>query len=323
MIVLPLAVTSQVGGASSFQLLELSSNARSAALGGRTISLAGDDISQFFSNPASADSARRGDIFFNLNPFFTDIFVFNGAYGFNVKDLDGFVFGLTYAGYGSFDETDPTGIELGNFDANDYMLSIGKSHQLGPITLGASLKYLNTTIDTYGASAFLSDIGGVFRVTENWTLGMSFNNIGFIVRRSVGFESFEVPIGVYLGTSFKPAYMPFRFTLTSNNLVDENFIEEIESEGRSNRGVEQILRRIGIGAELLLSDNFQLLVGYNHKRKQELKLEEISGGAGFSYGLMANIKGIELRFSRATFHAAGGSSFISIRTNFREFNSIL
>jgi len=322
-MILPFLAISQAGGINGYQVLDLSTNARSAALAGSAVSLADGDISQFFENPATLDSAKNGDIFFNLNPYFTDAIVFTGAYLFNVKELGSFAVGLHYLDFGSFDRTDAAGNQLGEFSAQDYVISIGKAHKLGPITLGVNLKVLHSSIDSYGSTAIAGDIGGVFSVGSNWSVGMVFSNIGTRLTKFNDLETTSIPFDVKIGTTFKPEHMPLRFTLTTGNLVDSNIVEESSSEGRSNQQVEKILRRVNVGAELVLSKNFQLLFGYSHKRKQELKLEDIGGGAGFSYGLMLNIKKIELRYSRATFHAAGGSSFISLQTNLNNFKSIL
>ncbi len=303
--------------------MELTSNPRSAALAGTSVSISDGDISQFFENPAILDSVASGDIFFNFNPYFTDAFVFNGAYAFDIGKIKNVSVGLNYLDYGSFSRTDATGVSLGEFGAQDYMISIGKSHKLGPITMGVNLKLIHSSIDSYGSTAIVGDIGGLFRVNNNWSVGMVFSNVGGTITDFNELTNASLPMDVKLGTTFKPEYMPLRFTITSNSLTQENSIEAGESEGRSNQSVEKVLRRINFGAELLLSNNFQLLFGYNHKRKQELKLDEISGGAGFSYGVMVGIKRFQLRYSRATFHASGGSSFISIQTNLNDFRSIL
>ncbi len=321
--IFPFITFSQIGGENGYAILDLSSNARTTALAGTTVSIADADISQFFENPATLDSVQSGDILFNINPYFTDAIVFSGAYAFNMKGLGNIGLGLHYMDYGSFNRTDPSGNSLGDFSAQDYAISIGKAHKLGPITIGANLKLLHTSIDSYGSTALAGDIGGIFRVNNNWTVGMVFSNIGGRISNFNELTNSPIPFDVKVGTTFKPEHMPLRFTLTSSNLVDDNVIENSATEGRSNEQVEKILRRLNIGAELLLNENFQLLIGYSHKRKQELKLEDLGGGAGLSYGIKLNIKRIQLRYSRATFHSAGGSSFISIQTNLNNIKRIL
>ncbi len=321
--IVPLIGWAQVGGQLGYQSLNLTSNARAAALGGTAISLADGDISQFFENPAILDSVGAKNIFIQINPYFADISVYSGAYSFEVGSLGVFAAGLNYVNYGSFEMTDEFGNDIGTFQAQDYTFQIGKAHSVGPFTLGASLKVAHSAIDTYGSTTILMDIGGVFRIRNNWTVSMVFANMGATISDFTALESPSIPFDVKLGTSFKPQYMPLRFTITTTNLVNENFALEEGDGGRSNKAVDKVLKRLNFGTEVLLSKNFQLLVGYNHKRKQELRLENIGGGAGFSYGIMVQIKRIELRFSRATFHSAGGTSFISLRTDFNDFKKIL
>jgi hypothetical protein len=320
---IPLLGWSQIGGQSGYQSLNLTSNPRAAALGGTAISLADGDISQFFENPAILDSVSGKNLFFQFNPYFADVFVYSGAYTFNVGNMGTFAAGLNYVNYGSFDMTDEAGNQLGIFSAQDYTFQVGKAHQLGPFTLGVNLKLAHSSIENYGSTAILMDMGGVFRASKNWTIGMVFKNIGTKVSEYSSFSSPAIPFDIKLGMTFKPEYMPLRFTMTTTNIVNENVSQEEESTGRSSNSIDKVWKRVNLGAEVLLSRNFQLLIGYSHKRKQELRLEEIGGGAGFSYGLMVRVKRIELRFSRATYHAAGGSSFISLRTDLNDFKKIL
>ena len=313
---------SQIGGQLDYQALNYTSNPRAAALSGSVISLGDGDLSQFFENPATLDSTESGDVFFHVNPYFADVNVFTAAYSFDLNRIEGLAIGVEFLDFGSFQMTDETGNTLGTFSASDYVISVGKSHRLGPFTLGANLKFAHSTIDIYSTSALAMDVGGLFRVNKNWNFGLVLRNIGTSIS-SQNVSSPTVPFDIKIGTSFKPEYMPLRFSITSNNLSNDNLNLVEETTGRSNRGVNNVLKRVNLGAEILLSDNFQLLFGYNHKRKQELRLDTIGGGAGFSFGLMARVRQFQLRYSRAIYHAAGGSSFISVQTNLNDFKKIL
>ncbi|MEM6642483.1 MAG: type IX secretion system protein PorQ [Bacteroidota bacterium] len=322
LLLLPFTLSAQIGGRAGFQALNLTSNPRTAALSGSAVSLADGDLSQFFENPAILDSVAEKDLFLHINPYFADVSILSAAYRFDIKRVQGFAVGVNYINYGDFQLTDESGQNLGSFGARDYVLALGKAHQLGPVTLGVNLKFINNAIDSYSSSAFAADLGGIFRVNKNWTFGMVISNMGFVVSGNSPTRA-HIPLDVSIGTSFKPEYMPLRFTVTSVNLTERNFSISDDEAGRTNSGLDKALRRVHLGAELLLSNHFQLLFGYHHKRKQELRLESLGGGAGFSYGLMLKIKQIQLRFSRATFHAAGGTSFISLQTNLNEFKKIL
>ncbi|MEM8938950.1 MAG: type IX secretion system protein PorQ [Bacteroidota bacterium] len=323
LFILPLLPSAQIGGQLGYQSLNLTSNPRSAALSGSSISLADGDISQFFENPAVLDSVASKSIFFHINPYFSDVSIYSMAYSFDIDDIHDFALGLNYVDYGSFERTDETGMVLGTFSASDYVLYVGKAHQLGPFTLGASLKFINTNIDTYSSSALALDFAGIFRINKNWTFGMVFENMGVQLTNNSDINSASLPSDVKVGTSFKPEYMPIRFTFTSINLIDQNLSLNETTSVKSTSTFDRVLKRIHLGAEILLNKHFQLLVGYNHKRKQELKLETRGEGAGFSYGLMVKVKQIQFRFSRATYHASGGSSFISLQSNLRDFKKIL
>lgn len=318
----PLLGRAQIEGQPGYQSLNLSTNPRAAALGGTTISLADKDGSQFFENPATLDSISSKNLFFHINPYFADAFVYTGAYTFQLKKVGVFSAGINYVNYGSFAMTDETGVNLGTFQAHDYTVVLGKAHSLGPITMGANLKITRSAIESYGSTALLLDIGGVFHVNKNWIVAMVFQNIGGRLSQFTDLTQPVIPFDVKIGTSFKPQYMPLRFTFTTTNLVNKNPILEPTS-GRSVKTVDQLGRRVNLGAELLLSKHFQVLIGYSHKRKQELKLANTSGGAGLSYGIMLKVKRIEFRFTRAVYHAAGGSSFISLRTDLNDFKTIL
>lgn len=313
---------SQVGGINGYQTLETTTNARAAALAGTSISLADGDISQFFENPAVLDSTKAGSIFFNVNPYFADINLFTGAFAFELSRWGIFSVGIHYLSSDDMEATDPSGNVVGSFQVQDYVVVVGKAHQLGPITLGINLKLMHSSIEDFGSTAIAGDIGGHFRITKNWTVGMVFAHIGGRITNYNELVRSELPFDVKIGTTFKPEYMPIRFTITSSNLVNRNVIEPFSSESIANNQLERIFRRVNLGAELILSENFQLLIGYNHKRKQEMKLEA-SGGAGVSYGVMAGIKRFQIRFSRSIYHTGRGTSFISVQTNLNEVRRIL
>ena len=71
--------------------------------------------------------------------------------------------------------------------------------------------------------------------------------------------------------------------------------------------------------ELFLGKNVKVLVGYNHRLRRELRLQQTAGGAGFSFGLFLKIKMFDITYARSTFHTAGGSNHLTLTTNFKKF----
>lgn len=309
----------------NYQSLNAPFGARNAALGGTVVSLADGDIMQFVHNPAVLDSVSAGALALNYSPYFAGIHAFSGAYQADFPALGKIAFGLTYFDYGTFTETTDNGQVIGEFEANDYLISIGKSHQLGSFSLGMNLKYALNGIAGYNSSVILGDLGGIYRAPNtDFTVGLVFKNFGFVVDDFDGRDS-QVPFDVQLSTSVKPQHMPFRFSISAYNLTETSLYHQLEgnSDSRAVKVADKIFRRINLGAELIIHQNIQFLFGYSHLRRQELSLVDSAEGAGFSYGFLIGIKKIKIRYAHASYHAAGGTDFFTIQTNLNSFNKIL
>ena len=309
----------QIGGKRIFEFLNLPSNARTAGLGGVVITSTVDDVNMFLSNPALLDSTNNNFLSFNYLSFYADIKYNSFAYTRNFNKLGTIGFGIQHVGYGSFDSYDATGAAIGKFDAGETALTISKNHTLGLFTLGVNVKYVQSLIDTYKASGLFMDFGGVFKHPEKeLTIGLNFKSVGFLLSDYTSTGSSSLPFDVQAGITFKPQFMPFRFTFTAYNLARGNntFFDQSISDAQDKPGnFDEIFRHINIGTELVLSKNFNIRIGYNHLIKQELKLSESAKGAGVSFGFMVRIKAFELAYTNTTYHASGGRSFITITSD--------
>jgi hypothetical protein len=65
--------------------------------------------------------------------------------------------------------------------------------------------------------------------------------------------------------------------------------------------------------ELLISRNVHLLVGYNHQKRQEGKLETGGIGPGLSYGASVQARGFQLTYARFSSVPQAGTSQLSLR----------
>lgn len=306
----------QVSGENSYGVLQLPSGARSTALGGVVPALPGD-ITLVADNPALLDSVNSGDFAFAYAPFFGGVNYLNVTGAFEAGKAGRLAIGIAYVDYGDFIERDLIGTELGTFTPRDLMLRVSKSHRIGPFVLGASLKYANTSIAGYSSNAIMTDLGGFYQKPgSQLTFGMVLKNLGTSFSNFATIQP-ELPLDLHMGISFKPEHMPARFSLSAYNFVDSDltyFGQTIDSQ--ENPAVfQEVFRHINLGMELLIGKAFNFLIGYNHLRNQELRLAQGGFGAGFSWGFMARIKKLDIRFSRATYHAAGGMSTFSVQGN--------
>jgi len=317
--IMPLTLFAQVGGQRSFEFQNVPTNTRTTALGGVNVSIADEDINMIFGNPAVNGDTVSGYASFNYVSYFADINAVTFSYQHDLGKYGNWFVGATHFGYGGLIGRDAAGNATEDFDAGETLILIGRNHSVGNFSFGGSLKYVNAVLAEYRASTIAVDLGGVFKHPEKQlNVGLVFKNIGFVISDYTESGDSELPFDVQLGTTFKPEHMPFRFSFTAYNLYkgdiayyNENNIDPEEEPGTADK----IFRHLTVGAELLLSKNVNLRVGYNHLMRQELKLEEASRGAGFSYGLMFRIKAFEFSYSRAGYHAAGALNNFGLTAN--------
>lgn len=323
-----LTIQAQIGGRRNFEFLQVPGNARLAGVGRANVSLHQGDPNVLWQNPALIDSASSKKFGFNYTPYFADIKNTHLAYVHDLPKIGTFGAGLQYLAYGSFEQTDPSGRVIGTFVANDFAFNISYAHQVKYFRMGVSLKFIGSQIETYNATALAADIGGAFTHPKyDWTIGLVFKNVGLVLSDYNEFTQSRLPFEVQLGTSFKPEYMPFRFSITLQQMqqFDITYLDPLQdvtfdANGNSipkkkNFG-DNLLRHFVIGGELLPDKVFSIRFGYNHLINRELREQDASRFNGFSYGFRVRVKALEFAFSRASYHAAGGRNFLSLYLDF-------
>jgi hypothetical protein len=284
-------------------------------LGGINISKNSKDPNGFFQNPALLDSSENNLFAINYLPYFSGVKYSSVAYIQPIKK-NTFGLGIQYYGYGEFQQTDVTGNILGKFAVNDVALTLSHAHKQGNITFGGNIKFVSSVIESYTASAILLDFGGVFKhPKQDLSFAIAVKNIGVQLKNFTPTDSPDLPLDVLMGITFKPQYMPVRFSVTAHHLykydityLDKNIIKKDLSgniiEVNTN-SVDNIARHFVIGAELLLSKSFNILAGYNHLRSKELSQQNIGGFSGFSVGFLLKTKVLNFSYSHAGYNTAG------------------
>ena len=316
-----------LGGQRVFSFLDLPTHARVAALGGQVASAVSPDGAYHLNNPALADSVKKNDLSISLMPYLAAAKYYTLQYGLPIKNRSGkWAMGLQYLSYGQFDLTDPAGNTLGTFTANDYALSLTHARTEGNFTLGATLKAVGSSIETYSAFGILADLGGVWRHPKReLTFGLVAKNVGYLLK-NYGPAQATLPFDLQAGVTLKPEHAPVRLTLTAHHLQrfdisynDPNLNIRYDLSGnpiqQTTSLTEKIARHLSVGAELLVSRNVHLLVGYNHQKRQEGKLTTGGGGAGISFGASVQAKGFQLTYARFSSVPTAGTSQLSFRVD--------
>lgn len=306
---------SQIGGNQSFSFLNIPSNPVTLALGGINVSHTNKDINVLFQNPALLDTTLHNLLAVNYIPYFAGINYTTAAYGRSFKK-NIVALGVQSVNYGNFQLTDAAGNILGQFTANDVALTLSSARTQGNITFGGSIKYVSSVVESYSAVALLLDFGAIFKhPTQALTLGISAKNIGALLKAYTPFDNSNLPFDVQAGISFKPKYMPVRFSFTAHHLyqydiayLDKTIIKKDFNGNIIENKVglaDKIARHFVVGTEILFNKNFHALIGYNHLRAAELSQQNISGFSGFSLGFLIHTKLLDFSYGYSGYNTAG------------------
>jgi hypothetical protein len=231
-----------------------------------------------------------------------------------------FAAGLTYINYGSFTETDASGTITGSFSAAEYALSIIYSHQIDSLlSIGVNFKPVLSQLEKYTSLGFAFDIGASWHNSTNlFSAGLVIKNAGYQVTTYAGEPREKLPFEIQAGISQTLSHAPFRFSLTLRHLEKFDLTYQYQDpvstgESKVSSGfLENSMRHVILGVELIPHKNFYLSAGYNYQRRKELEIESKASAVGFSWGFGINTSFLNIEFGRATYHLAGSSTNVSL-----------
>jgi len=328
----PLITIAQLGGRTGYTFLEVPVSARQAAIGGTNVSVLDRNVAMGYQNPALLNDSIHKHVSFTYQPYFADIkkSTLFGAYSLKKKGM--LSAGLNYFDYGTINETDPSGNATGVvFHPQEYAIIVGYARSQGPFSMGVNGKFVHSSIETYHATAVMVDFGALYKhPKEQLTVGLVFRNVGFNLNNYVKGQQVNLPFDIQLGSTFKPAHMPLRLSLTANHLYTMNVVYndpslnvKVNLDGTTSpiptTISDKILRHFVVGGELIFTKNFHALFGYNFLMRRELKLQSKAGPAGFSWGFMLRVKKFDVSFTRAYYSILGGTSYFTLGLNINEW----
>jgi hypothetical protein len=307
----------------SFSFLNMPTHARINALGGINVSVSGQDLNFITSNPALLDSSQRRQIGLSYSPYLAHSNYLTLNYVPQIRSKGTWAFSLQNLHYGTFQGTDAVGNLTNDFSANDFVLASVYARKVKYITLGVSAKLVGSVLESYSSIALVTDLGATFRhPIHDFSIGLAAKNIGYVLK-SYGTIRPDIPFDLQLGTTFKPKYMPVRFSLTGHHLyvydiafnnIESNFIfdEKGNKIQKKISTADNISRHFVLGSELLIHKNFNLLFGYNFLRRKELLINGLGGAFGFSFGASLSVKKIDFCISHAILTTAKGQTTFSL-----------
>lgn len=330
-------LTAQSGGNNTYDFLNLTNSARVASLGGQQISLADGDLDMVFHNPSLLSKEMDNHIVLNYINYFAEINYGYVSMARNFEKPYTIAAGIHYIYYGEMIQADESGYKKGTFRAADYALNLYYARPIidSLLFFGINLKPLFSDYENYNSIGIATDIGLSYINTEHlFTAALVVKNIGFQIKKYYPEHPREpLPFEIQVGISKKLRHAPFRFSVLAQQLQEYDLMYKTERDNENSVDLltgepvkedklgdfaDNLMRHMIFGVEFLPGRNFNFRLGYNYKRRVEMRLEETPAMVGFSWGFGIHIKKININYGRSTYHISRGTNHISVAVNLSE-----
>ncbi len=326
----------QTGGRSTYQFLNLPYSSRIAALGGNFSSIKDNDLSLAISNPSLITKDISNNLSLSYINYFSDISYGQVAYAHSFNKIGTFTGSLQFIDYGTFTYADETGQTYGEFKAGEYAFNIGWGRNLDSnFSIGANFKLINSSLENYNSFGFGVDVASIYYNPESkFSTSLIFRNIGRQLSYYTSSNSEKLPFEIILAFSKQLQHAPFRFSILFNHLEkwDLSYEDPLNPTSKTDpltgekttksefsKFSDNLLRHTVFGVEFVPSKSFNLRLGYNYQRRQEMKIESSLSTVGFSWGFGIRVSKFYLSYARVIQHLAGSSNFFTISTDLNSF----
>ena len=292
----------------AYNFLRLPVSAHEAALGGENVSIVADDPSLMFSNPALLWNVSDKTIGLNYMNYMEGVNTASASFNRTVGEKAAWAVSGQYLDYGTMREVDENNVQTGEFRAKDIALAGYFSYLLSNrLTGGIAAKFVYATIGSYNAAAVCVDLGLNYYNPENeWSLSLVAKNLGGQID-AFDDEYDRMPFDLQLGVSKRLLHTPLRLSATLHDLGHWNY---------------KFIRHVALGAELLLSEQVWVGVGYNFQRARQMSIlsatdqEESNHGAGLTLGAGLSLQRFKLGVAYGKYHVSSFSLLINAAYSF-------
>lgn len=325
---LSLTGSSQIGGKYVYQFLNLAQSPRQAALGGKTVTVVDYDVMQAIYNPAVLNIDMHKQLSVNYGSYYGEVSYGTAAYAYTWdQHVQTFHAGIQYVNYGTFEGYDELGNRTSDFTGSEAALSFGYAYNV-PWTnfyMGANLKLISSTLESYNSWGAATDIGFLYIDEKNdINFGLSIRNVGFQIKPYADTNE-KLPLSIDFGVSQLLEHVPIRWHLTLENLQEWNiaFSNPNRSQETLDGNVEEekvsfmnnALRHVIIGAELFPEKGFNIRLGYNFRRAEELRIVDQRNFSGISAGFGLRIGKLRFNYSYSRYTVAANTSLFGLIIN--------
>jgi hypothetical protein len=322
---------SQIGGKYVYQFLNLATSPRQAALGGKTITIYDDDVNQANFNPATINPDMDNHLALNYGSYYGEVIYGTASYAYTYdRHLQTFQAGINYINYGKFEGYDENGQPTAPFTGSETALSFGYSYNVpnSNLYLGANGKLISSTLESYSSFGGAIDLGALFiddKNDVNWAFVI--RNVGTQFTTYSGIHE-KLPLEIMAGVSQELENVPIRWHLTADNLQQWNIT--FSNPNRANSSLDgtstnektsfmkNAIQHFIFGVELFPKKAFNLRMGYNFRRAEELRILEQRNFSGISLGFGLKVNKLKFNYSYSRYTLAGNTSLFGLTMNFNE-----
>lgn len=318
----------QIGGKYVYQFLNLSQSPRQAALGGKTVTVVDYDVNQAIYNPATINGDMHKQLAVNYGSHFGEVSYGTAAYAYTWdQHYQTFHAGVQYVNYGDFDGYDEFGNATSSFTGSEAALSLGYAYNI-PWTdfyMGANVKFISSTLESYNSWGTAADLGFLYIDEKNdINYGLSVRNLGFQIKPYADTNE-KLPLSIDAGISQLMEHVPIRWHVTLENLQQWNIAfsnpnraeESLDGEVTEEKVsfFNNALRHVILGAELFPEKGFNIRLGYNFRRGEELRIVDQRNFSGISAGFGLRFGRIRFNYSYSRYTLAANTSLFGLMIN--------
>lgn len=327
----------QTGGGSVYNFLNFSYSSRLTALGNSLISVHDDDPTLIMVNPSSIGLRHSNSLSLNFTNYFGRTNYASALYSYTFPKAGSFAAEIRYVGYGTFQGMDEAGLETGSFSANDIAVTLGWGRELSPnFSIGANLKLIFCGYEMYNSFGLAVDVAGsYYNPDKRLSLTLLAKNIGSELKTFSPGNFERTPFDLQFALSQRLEHVPFRYHISLHHLyrwnmnyygADNPFMETdamtntLVYPTKTAQFFDNFFRHINFALEIEPAKFLSFQLAYNHNIHQEMKVLARSSLAGFSYGFMLNIKGVQFGFARQHFAPGAAPNCFNLSLNFNELS---
>ena len=318
----------QIAGLNTLEVLDLTSSARTAALGMDYLALYCDDLTIAIDNSSLLRSGMGGTGVLSFVPMFGGSNMGSLTYAHRFNRIGTVSFGFHFFNYGRFTEYDEEENNLGHFSAGDYALVVGWGMWVDSnFSIGTNVKPVLSQYESYTALALAIDLAGSY-VSDDRSLAAT------VMARNIGAQlmTFDetverLPFELSAEVSYKLRNAPFRLFFAATELQKWNlryddplnptsetdpFTGEVSEESWLAGTFDNLMRHTIFGIELNLGQNLFARMGYNYRRIAEMSAADAFNMSAFSFGVGLRTKKFEFSYSRRDYHLSQALNYLTL-----------